>query len=110
MFYSFFVWLLFGISRRMIMLKLYALLLILVSFSRLYIAAHFPHQVVIGVIIGMAIGELCVWLDLNKIIAAPTRLLYITLALVALGVGVYALLWNVLGVDPDWSIELARKQ
>lgn len=50
--FSIFAWLLGGVGERVLRVTLYVVLLILVALSRLYIAAHFPHQVILGVVVG----------------------------------------------------------
>ncbi|XP_053194181.1 glucose-6-phosphatase catalytic subunit 1-like [Scomber japonicus] len=77
-----------------------------VCISRVFIAAHFPHQVIMGVIIGILLAEslsrtrqiyearLCSYLLTSLLLLSLALLLYLCLRLI--------------GVDLLWSIEKAR--
>ncbi|NWW65380.1 G6PC phosphatase, partial [Ifrita kowaldi] len=78
-----------------------------VCVSRVFIAAHFPHQVIAGVFSGMAVAKTfhhvrCIY---N---ASFHRYLGITLFLFSFTLGFYLLLWT-FGVDLLWTLEKAQK-
>ncbi|KAG1954645.1 glucose-6-phosphatase [Pimephales promelas] len=78
-----------------------------VCLSRVFIAAHFPHQVFAGVISGMIVAEA---FNRQKWIYSASLKHYfnITLFLLSFAVGLYVLL-KALGVDLLWTIEKAQK-
>ncbi|KAE8283944.1 Glucose-6-phosphatase [Larimichthys crocea] len=71
-----------------------------------FIAAHFPHQVIAGVITGMIVAE-----AFNRIqwiySASMKKYFYTTLFLTSFAVGFYLLL-KALGVDLLWTLEKPR--
>uniref|UniRef100_A0A3P8WHC8 Glucose-6-phosphatase n=1 Tax=Cynoglossus semilaevis TaxID=244447 RepID=A0A3P8WHC8_CYNSE len=78
-----------------------------VCLSRVFIAAHFPHQVVAGVLTGMIVAEAfnrTQWIY-N---ASMKKYFYTTLFLTSFAVGFYLLL-KAVGVDLLWTIEKAQK-
>ncbi|XP_029933560.1 glucose-6-phosphatase catalytic subunit 1 isoform X3 [Myripristis murdjan] len=78
-----------------------------VCLSRVFIAAHFPHQVIAGVITGMIVAEAfnrTQWIY-N---ASMKKYFYTTLFLTSFAVGFYLLL-KALGVDLLWTMEKAQK-
>ncbi|NXV49259.1 G6PC phosphatase, partial [Uria aalge] len=78
-----------------------------VCLSRVFIAAHFPHQVIAGVISGMAVAK--TFQHVHSIYHASLRqYLGITFFLFSFAMGFYLLL-RVLGVDLLWTLERARK-
>ncbi|KAJ8364646.1 hypothetical protein SKAU_G00134770 [Synaphobranchus kaupii] len=78
-----------------------------VCLSRVFIAAHFPHQVVVGVITGMIVAE--AFSRLQWIYSASLKkYFYITLFLLTFALGFYLLL-KALGVDLLWTLEKAKK-
>ncbi|XP_061087037.1 glucose-6-phosphatase a, catalytic subunit, tandem duplicate 1 [Conger conger] len=80
---------------------------LLVCMSRVYMAAHFPHQVIIGVISGMMVAE--IFTRVQWIYSASLKkYVYITLFLLSFAVGFYVLL-KLLGVDLLWTLEKAKK-
>ncbi|XP_036398853.1 glucose-6-phosphatase 3 [Megalops cyprinoides] len=85
---------------------LYLLVLVAVGLSRIFILAHFPHQVVAGSLTGFALG-----LALNHTVPEWQPLLFFVRWCMGLLVG--ALLLHVglehLGVDLSWSIALAKR-
>ncbi|XP_036381214.1 glucose-6-phosphatase-like [Megalops cyprinoides] len=78
-----------------------------VCLSRVFIAAHFPHQVVAGVITGMIVAE-----AFNRVqwiySASLKKYFYITLFLLTFALGFYLLL-KALGVDLLWTLEKAKR-
>uniref|UniRef100_A0AAY4C3S2 Glucose-6-phosphatase catalytic subunit 1 n=1 Tax=Denticeps clupeoides TaxID=299321 RepID=A0AAY4C3S2_9TELE len=76
-----------------------------VCLSRVFIAAHFPHQVIAGVITGMIVAE-----AFNRVqwiySASLRRYFNVTLFLLSFAVGFYVLL-KALGVDLLWTLEKA---
>ncbi|KAG5854946.1 hypothetical protein ANANG_G00043470 [Anguilla anguilla] len=78
-----------------------------VCLSRVFIAAHFPHQVVAGVITGMIVAE--AFSRVQWIYSASLKkYFFITLFLLTFAVGFYLLL-KALGVDLLWTLEKAKK-
>uniref|UniRef100_A0A4W6BIU7 Glucose-6-phosphatase catalytic subunit 1 n=1 Tax=Lates calcarifer TaxID=8187 RepID=A0A4W6BIU7_LATCA len=78
-----------------------------VCLSRVFIAAHFPHQVIAGVITGMIVAEAfnrTQWIYS----ASMKKYFYTTLFLTSFAVGFYILL-KALGVDLLWTLEKAQK-
>ncbi|XP_029954659.1 glucose-6-phosphatase catalytic subunit 1 [Salarias fasciatus] len=78
-----------------------------VCLSRVFIAAHFPHQVVAGVITGMMVAEA---FNRTQWIygASMRRYLLVTLFLTGFAVGFYLLL-RAVGVDLLWTMEKAQR-
>ncbi|XP_003467178.1 glucose-6-phosphatase catalytic subunit 1 [Cavia porcellus] len=78
-----------------------------VCLSRIYLAAHFPHQVVAGVLSGIAVAETSY--HVRGIYNASLRkYILVTGFLFGFAVGFYLLL-RVLGVDLLWTLEKARR-
>ncbi|XP_060794880.1 glucose-6-phosphatase catalytic subunit 1 isoform X3 [Neoarius graeffei] len=80
---------------------------ICVCLSRVFLAAHFPHQVIAGVITGMIVAEVFnrqTWIYY----ASLQRYFNITLFLLVFAVGFYVLL-KAVGVDLLWTLEKAQK-
>uniref|UniRef100_A0A803W1H0 glucose-6-phosphatase n=1 Tax=Ficedula albicollis TaxID=59894 RepID=A0A803W1H0_FICAL len=78
-----------------------------VCMSRVFIAAHFPHQVIAGVFSGMAVAK--TFQHIRFIYRASFhRYLGITLFLFSFTLGFYLLLWT-FGVDLLWTLEKAQK-
>ncbi|XP_040032395.2 glucose-6-phosphatase catalytic subunit 1 [Gasterosteus aculeatus] len=78
-----------------------------VCLSRVFIAAHFPHQVVAGVITGIIVAEAfnrTQWIYS----ASMKKYFYTTLFLTSFAVGFYLVLRSV-GVDLLWTLEKAQK-
>ncbi|XP_067100675.1 glucose-6-phosphatase a, catalytic subunit, tandem duplicate 1 [Osmerus mordax] len=87
--------------------SLLGLVVLLVCMSRVFIAAHFPHQVISGVIIGIIVAE--IFSRVRWIYSASLKkYLYTTLFLLSFAVGFYVLL-KALGVDLLWTLERAQK-
>lgn len=84
----------------------YAALLCIVSLSRVYIAAHFPHQCLMGMIIGCLLAKFMCKIDTDHV----TRRQYvlISVGLCASALATYGVL-RLMGVDPLWSVDRAVK-
>ncbi|XP_053209562.1 glucose-6-phosphatase 2-like [Panonychus citri] len=84
----------------------YTIILAVVSLSRVYIAAHFPHQCFLGGIIGVAVAMIISNLDTDSL----SRRGYLTggFGLFASAMATYVSL-RALGVDPMWSVDRALK-
>ncbi|XP_061446649.1 glucose-6-phosphatase catalytic subunit 1-like isoform X1 [Rhineura floridana] len=78
-----------------------------VCLSRIFLAAHFPHQVISGVISGMLVAE--VFEHIHSIYNASLwRYVGTTFFLFGFALGFYLLL-KMLGVDLLWTLEKAHK-
>uniref|UniRef100_A0A8C0TCW4 Glucose-6-phosphatase n=2 Tax=Canis lupus familiaris TaxID=9615 RepID=A0A8C0TCW4_CANLF len=78
-----------------------------VCLSRIYLAAHFPHQVVAGVLSGIAVAE--TFRHIQSIYNASLKKYFlITFFLFSFAIGFYLLLKG-LGVDLLWTLEKARR-
>ncbi|XP_020367259.2 glucose-6-phosphatase catalytic subunit 1-like [Rhincodon typus] len=75
--------------------------------SRVFLAAHFPHQVFFGVISGLIVAEVFGRIDTIYNVKFK-QYLKITLSLFSFALGFYLLL-KVLGVDLLWSVEKAQR-
>ncbi|XP_048374322.1 glucose-6-phosphatase 3 [Sphaerodactylus townsendi] len=84
----------------------YLLFLLAVGLSRIFILAHFPHQVLGGILAGISLG----WL-LESRIPIERELSFYLWASLSLLLGVLTTYWTLiaLGVDLNWSISLATK-
>ncbi|XP_065098824.1 glucose-6-phosphatase a, catalytic subunit, tandem duplicate 1 [Paramisgurnus dabryanus] len=95
---------------RLLQLMLWTLLgfvELLVCMSRVYLAAHFPHQVISGVMSGIIVAE--IFSRQQWIYSASLKKYFnSTLFLLSFAVGFYVLL-KVLGVDLLWTLEKAQK-
>ncbi|XP_039991431.1 LOW QUALITY PROTEIN: glucose-6-phosphatase-like [Xiphias gladius] len=80
---------------------------LVVCMSRVYMAAHLPHQVIAGVITGVLVTEL-VSKERRIYSASMKQYFYTTLFLTSFAVGFYLLL-KALGVDLLWTLEKAQK-
>ncbi|XP_026171405.1 glucose-6-phosphatase a, catalytic subunit, tandem duplicate 1 [Mastacembelus armatus] len=80
---------------------------LIVCMSRVYMAAHFPHQVIAGAITGLTVAQV---VSKKKWIYSVTmkNYFYTTLFLTSFAVGFYLLLRG-LGVDLLWTLEKAQK-
>nr|XP_057934220.1 glucose-6-phosphatase 3 isoform X2 [Doryrhamphus excisus] len=85
---------------------LYAALLLVVGISRVFILAHFPHQVVSGSIAGLLVGVL-----LKRNVPEGRPLLFFFTLSVSLLAGALTLYvgLQLLGFDVFWSLALAKK-
>uniref|UniRef100_A0A8B9E3P7 glucose-6-phosphatase n=1 Tax=Anser cygnoides TaxID=8845 RepID=A0A8B9E3P7_ANSCY len=78
-----------------------------VCLSRVFIAAHFPHQVIAGVFSGMVVAE--TFQHVRSIYhASLRRYLGVTTFLFSFALGFYLLL-RALGVDLLWTLEKAQR-
>lgn len=86
--------------------SIYTFVLCCVSLSRIYLAAHFPHQCLLGMVMGVAVAMMVSSVDTESV----SRRAYImgTVALFASAMTTYALLLAV-GFNPLWSVERALK-
>ncbi|XP_032704972.1 glucose-6-phosphatase 3 isoform X1 [Lontra canadensis] len=91
---------------RMIPSLAYCTFLLAVGLSRIFLLAHFPHQVLGGLITGAVLG----WLMTPRV---PTEreLSFYGLTSLALLLGASLIYWTLftLGLDLSWSISLASK-
>ncbi|KAG1954644.1 glucose-6-phosphatase a, catalytic subunit, tandem duplicate 1 [Pimephales promelas] len=98
------------LSYRFFQLMLWSLLglvELLVCMSRVYLAAHFPHQVISGVISGIIVAE--TFSRVQWIYNASLRKYFnVTLFLLFFALGLYVLL-KALGVDLLWTLAKAKK-
>ncbi|CAL1530783.1 unnamed protein product [Lymnaea stagnalis] len=84
----------------------YLLVMFAVCVSRLFIATHFPHQVIAGIFSGMLLGKI-----LNSL-STTTLTFYhyvVTSALLSIIAASIYMLVGVLGYDPLWSVVVATK-
>jgi glucose-6-phosphatase len=84
----------------------YTIVLCFVSLSRVYLAAHFPHQCLLGMVIGVAVGMLVSNLDTDSV--KQKHFIWGTGALILSALATYSLL-KLLGFNPMWSVERALK-
>lgn len=86
--------------------SVYTVILCTVSLSRVYLAAHFPHQCIMGSIIGVAVAMLVS----NANTDALKRKHYImgSAAMFISAMSVYAMIKS-MGMDPLWSVNRAIK-
>ncbi|XP_049636680.1 glucose-6-phosphatase 3 [Suncus etruscus] len=91
---------------RMIPLLTYCVLLLAIGMSRVFLLAHFPHQILAGAVIGAVLG----WL-LAPQVPMERELCYYGLASLAILLGASLFYWVLftLGFDVSWSISLASK-
>uniref|UniRef100_A0A8C2JNI5 Glucose-6-phosphatase n=1 Tax=Cyprinus carpio TaxID=7962 RepID=A0A8C2JNI5_CYPCA len=85
---------------------LYAVFLACVGLSRIFILAHFPHQVIAGLLAGVFLG-----IFLNRTVPECRPLLFFfrfSLALLLGALLMHGALQNI-GVDLSWSISLAKR-
>ncbi|CAG06537.1 unnamed protein product, partial [Tetraodon nigroviridis] len=92
---------------RMLLWVLMGLVLLLVCTSRVFMAAHFPHQVIAGMVSGVLVAEV---VSRQKWIYGASLRSYIctTLLLTSFAVGFYLLL-RAVGVDLLWTMEKAQR-
>lgn len=101
----------FGVT---LMWIVFVVILILVSLSRIYISAHFPHQCLLGALIGCLFGYVLIeekgrfsvgnwWKNASRGAMLITAIVFTSISVLAF------LIQLALGVDPQWSIRLAFK-
>ncbi|XP_045924584.1 glucose-6-phosphatase a, catalytic subunit, tandem duplicate 1 isoform X2 [Micropterus dolomieu] len=92
---------------QIVLWMLMGLVEVVVCMSRVYMAAHFPHQVIAGAITGLLVAE---FVSKQKWIynASMKKYFYTTLFLTSFAVGFYLLL-KTLGVDLLWTMAKAQK-
>ncbi|XP_005094468.1 glucose-6-phosphatase 2 [Aplysia californica] len=87
--------------------SVYGLMMSAVCVSRLFIATHFPHQVIAGVLVGIILAKL-----FNSVSTSAMTLrtyLVASTVLSAVAVLTYCLVFA-FGLDPFWSVSLALKR
>ncbi|XP_063156939.1 glucose-6-phosphatase 3 [Candoia aspera] len=86
--------------------KVYFLLLLAVGLSRIFILAHFPHQVIGGILAGISLG----WL-LQSWVPLERGLRFYLWASFSLFLSATVIYWTfiTLSVDLNWSMKLAMK-
>jgi len=89
-----------------ILWSFYSVILVLVSLSRVYIAAHFPHQCLLGMMIGISLAVAITNFDISGL--KFRHYLLGTIGLLSSALFTYLCL-QLLGFDPLWSINLAKK-
>ncbi|KAL7857306.1 hypothetical protein SRHO_G00162050 [Serrasalmus rhombeus] len=84
----------------------YSVLLAAVSLSRIFILAHFPHQVVAGILAGVMLGVL-----LNRTVPEWRSLVFFLCSSMALLLGALLMYTGLeqFGIDLSWSISLAKR-
>ncbi|XP_039297703.1 glucose-6-phosphatase [Nilaparvata lugens] len=92
----------------------FVVILVLVSLSRIYISAHFPHQCLLGALIGCLLGYVLIEekgrFSVGNWWKKASRGAMLITAIVFTSISVFAFLFQlVIGVDPQWSIRLAFK-
>lgn len=85
---------------------LYVSLIFAVNISRLFIATHFPHQVIAGTIAGILLGEVIKHEHVSKL-HVTHYLGWSTLMFILVAVTYYTII--MIGLDPFWSIAKAVK-
>lgn len=86
----------------------YVIMIITVSVSRLYIAAHFPHQCLVGGILGFLVANLVLQYRTKFEHANRNQYILTTLFLFATAMATYFSL-SLVGSNPNWSVEKAIK-
>jgi len=86
----------------------YLFMIITVSISRLYIAAHFPHQCLVGGLLGFLVAKLVLNYRAKFEHASRSQYIMTTLFLFGTAIGTYFAL-NLMGFDASWSVKKAIK-
>lgn len=91
---------------RYVPLLVYILLMSGIAVSRLLILAHFPHQVLAGILSGVLLGYF-----LKRSVPHGRSFVFYTLATLFLLLGALLVYWGMsaFGADLSWSIHLANK-
>ncbi|XP_069490436.1 glucose-6-phosphatase 3 isoform X7 [Ambystoma mexicanum] len=90
----------------LVTIKLYFVFMLAVGLSRVFILAHFPHQVLAGIVAGIVLGHV-----LSRNIPDEKEFRFYVIASTVLLVGASFLYWSMIGIgiDPSWSIRFASK-
>ncbi|KAG9350201.1 hypothetical protein JZ751_026554 [Albula glossodonta] len=85
---------------------LYVLVLVAVGLSRIFILAHFPHQIISGSLTGFILG-----VTLNRTVPEGRSLQFFLRSCLGLLLGALLLHYSLehIGVDLSWSISLAKR-
>uniref|UniRef100_UPI00358F0F90 glucose-6-phosphatase 2-like n=1 Tax=Myxine glutinosa TaxID=7769 RepID=UPI00358F0F90 len=86
---------------------MFCIIQVSVCISRLFVAAHFPHQVILGAVAGVLVAEYFEHLHFIHT-AALQRYVGAALLLFLSAFGFYLFL-RILGVDLLWTVDIARK-
>ncbi|XP_078661661.1 glucose-6-phosphatase 3-like [Branchiostoma floridae x Branchiostoma belcheri] len=85
----------------------YSLILTAAGVSRLFIATHFPHQVLFGTAVGVLIGYMFNRVQVQSF--HPKMCVALSAGLAVSAMGLYGILLHVFSVDPSWSIQKAMQ-
>ncbi|XP_070536229.1 glucose-6-phosphatase 2-like [Ptychodera flava] len=80
--------------------------MVMVSTSRLFIATHFPHQVLFGTVVGMILAYICNHAPLEDL--KLHNYIIGSVCIISTSVVLYFTLQS-LGFNPGWSVSLAMK-
>ena len=86
----------------------YCLCVLAVALSRVYIASHFPHQVVLGAAVGVLLAYLFTRFSLFDEIPSLLQCVVCSVTLIVTAIAVYGTVLA-LGFDPSFSIPKATK-
>jgi len=84
----------------------YTVILCTVSLSRIYLAAHFPHQCLLGAVIGVAVAMLVSNADTDSF--QRKHYVWGTIGMFVTAMSTFAVIKG-LGMDPLWSVNRAIK-
>lgn len=84
----------------------YLAALVAVSVSRVFIAAHFPHQCVYGAVVGLIVAVVVSQMDVGNV--GRTAYILGTIGMFASAMATYAVIKN-LGINPLWTVDRAMK-
>lgn len=85
------------------------LMVLSVAVSRLYLAAHFPHQVVLGSLIGYSIGKTVFRLESQKLCQNPRYWLKWGLTVLISGYTICYFFSIILSIDLLWTLQKAKE-
>nr|AJV88489.1 glucose-6-phosphatase [Branchiostoma japonicum] len=86
---------------------IYGLILTAAGVSRLFIATHFPHQVLFGTAVGVLIGYVFNRVQVESF--RPRMCVALSAGLAVSAMGLYGILLHLFNVDPSWSIQKAMQ-